>query len=285
MTILLQDLIIFDWQYDLFNPSTLMECWSPPCLAGMFLLGKIGSTVLTFTPIAPIKCQNEVNMLVFTTHYGNKLTTKIWEVQSSAVITRSHIKRYYMNDYRNCCRISIRYWIHKRHPIPRPNWRAMGCLLWIFVGKVLFIMQRKIKLIFFSQDKSSITLQTSNAGKCTWKKILFHNFSQKFNVSNISINFLYTAKYLFCSASQLLSNFRKAIISLCIAWHGYGKFKLCSTQGSRQLILKRRGYFKYMTNGFLQWNFISAGLILGLHPANERQRYKVTPSLIDWAQT
>ena len=28
-----------------------------------------------------------------------------------------------------------------------------------------------------------------------------------------------------------------------------------------------------------------AGLILGLHPANERRRYKVTPSLIGWVQT
>ena len=28
-----------------------------------------------------------------------------------------------------------------------------------------------------------------------------------------------------------------------------------------------------------------AGLIMGLHPANERRRYKVTPSLIGWAQT
>ena len=28
-----------------------------------------------------------------------------------------------------------------------------------------------------------------------------------------------------------------------------------------------------------------SGLILGLHPANERRRYKVTPSLIGWAQT
>ena len=28
-----------------------------------------------------------------------------------------------------------------------------------------------------------------------------------------------------------------------------------------------------------------SGLILGLHPANERHRYKVTPSLIGWAQT
>ena len=27
------------------------------------------------------------------------------------------------------------------------------------------------------------------------------------------------------------------------------------------------------------------GLILGLHPANERRRYKVTASLIGWAQT
>ena len=30
------------------------------------------------------------------------------------------------------------------------------------------------------------------------------------------------------------------------------------------------------------WN---TRLILGLHPANERRCYKVTPSLIGWAQT
>ena len=30
---------------------------------------------------------------------------------------------------------------------------------------------------------------------------------------------------------------------------------------------------------------IVTGLILGLRPANERRRYKVTPSLIGWAQT
>ena len=29
----------------------------------------------------------------------------------------------------------------------------------------------------------------------------------------------------------------------------------------------------------------AAGLILGLHPANKRCRYKVTASLIGWAQT
>ena len=45
------------------------------------------------------------------------------------------------------------------------------------------------------------------------------------------------------------------------------------------------------TNIFLDNNFVAkvrekiyAGLILGLRPANERRRYKVTPSLIGWAQ-
>ena len=28
-----------------------------------------------------------------------------------------------------------------------------------------------------------------------------------------------------------------------------------------------------------------AGLILGLHPTDEKRRYKVTPSLIGWLQT
>ena len=57
-------------------------------------------------------------------------------IQSSAVITRSNIVRYNINNYRNWCRISIRCWDYKRHPIPRPNGRAMGCLLWIFVRKL-----------------------------------------------------------------------------------------------------------------------------------------------------
>ena len=30
---------------------------------------------------------------------------------------------------------------------------------------------------------------------------------------------------------------------------------------------------------------LNTGLIVGLRPANERRRYKVTPSLIGWAQT
>ena len=68
----------------------------------------------------------EVYILVF---------SKYCDIVSSAVITRSNIVRYYIYDYRNWSRISIRYWNHKRHPIPRPNGRAMGCILWIFVRK------------------------------------------------------------------------------------------------------------------------------------------------------
>ena len=42
-----------------------------------------------------------------------------------------------------------------------------------------------------------------------------------------------------------------------------------------------------LVNEDVIWDDFSAslpGLILGLHPANERRRYKVTPSLIGWAQ-
>ena len=33
------------------------------------------------------------------------------------------------------------------------------------------------------------------------------------------------------------------------------------------------------------WAIMSAGMILGFRPANERRGYKVTPSLIGWVQT
>ena len=58
-------------------------------------------------------------------------------VQSSAVITRSNITRYCIHHRRKWGRISIRGWIHKRRPIPRPNGRAVGCLLWIFLIKLI----------------------------------------------------------------------------------------------------------------------------------------------------
>ena len=70
-----------------------------------------------------------------------------WEthkIQWSAVITRSNIVSYYIKDYRNWRRISNRCWINKRHPTPRPNGRAMGCLLWIFVRKLTTLKRHHI---------------------------------------------------------------------------------------------------------------------------------------------
>ena len=49
--------------------------------------------------------------------------------------------------------------------------------------------------------------------------------------------------------------------------------------------------YQYSEPCRVPWDFIgeslwnNTGLILWLHPANERRRYKVTPSLIGWAQT
>ena len=40
-----------------------------------------------------------------------------------------------------------------------------------------------------------------------------------------------------------------------------------------------------LMNPFIEWFPGTTGLILGLHPANERRCYKVTPSLIGWPQT
>ena len=53
------------------------------------------------------------------------------QLQSSAIITRSNVIEYYINDYRNWGRISIRCWIHKRLPIPHPNGVFCGYIyLW-----------------------------------------------------------------------------------------------------------------------------------------------------------
>ena len=43
--------------------------------------------------------------------------------------------------------------------------------------------------------------------------------------------------------------------------------------------------FHYVTARIVFRSKIRTGLKLGLSPANERRRYKVTPSLIGWTQT
>ena len=60
------------------------------------------------------------------------MLTTIMKIQCGAVIARSNIT-YCMHHCRNWGRISNRIWIHKIHPIPRPNRRAMGCILQFFL--------------------------------------------------------------------------------------------------------------------------------------------------------
>ena len=63
-----------------------------------------------------------------------KLDSHTWNYSSEAFMTniveccytRSNIIRYYIGNYRNWNRISIRYWFHKRHPIARHLWASYG---------------------------------------------------------------------------------------------------------------------------------------------------------------
>ena len=48
-----------------------------------------------------------------------------------------------------------------------------------------------------------------------------------------------------------------------------------------EFIFKVSCFIRHLVGHFIK----HSGLILGLRPANERHRYKVTPSLIGWAQT
>ena len=73
------------------------------------------------------------------------------QVQSSAVITRSNIVRYCINNHRNWGRISIRCWIHNRHPIARPGRRAMGCLLLIIFYTKNFASTSTIKQLMLAK--------------------------------------------------------------------------------------------------------------------------------------
>ena len=66
-----------------------------------------------------------------------KLSASGWRTGSN--LEHCNITWYYINHFRNWGRISIRSWTHKRHPIPRPNGRGMGCLLWKFWRKFIIL--------------------------------------------------------------------------------------------------------------------------------------------------
>ena len=80
------------------------------------------------------------------------ISTAVWvQIQSNAVVTRSNITWYDTHHCRNWGRILIRGWTHKRHPIPRPDGRAMGCHSWIFWRK-LTALQRHCILAYWPYD-------------------------------------------------------------------------------------------------------------------------------------
>ena len=79
-------------------------------------------------------------------HKTSKLRDWRISIQSSAVITRSDIVRLYIDSYRDWGRISIKCWMHKRHPWPRSNGWAMGYLLWIFVRKLSALKRHRTVL-------------------------------------------------------------------------------------------------------------------------------------------
>ena len=65
---------------------------------------------------------------------------RINRIQSSAVITRSNIVRYCINDYRKWGRMSIRCWIHQ-------------CLLWILARKFYRVITKPHCMQYIPKNK------------------------------------------------------------------------------------------------------------------------------------
>ena len=104
------------------SEKTPGELWGESCEFIVSTKFKISSILIVF------------NIVLYSTAIHRELI-----IQSSAVIMRSNIVRYFINNYRNWGRISIRCCSPKRHNIPRHNGRAMGCLLWIFCRYLFYL--------------------------------------------------------------------------------------------------------------------------------------------------
>ena len=96
-------------------------------------------------------CGSQKSMCMFRYPYKLCRYSVALLIWSCAIITQSKIVRHCINNCRNWGKISIRCWIHKKNPIPRPKGRAMGCLLWIFVRK--FITLKRPALYFLPQPE------------------------------------------------------------------------------------------------------------------------------------
>ena len=90
-----------------------------------------------------------------------------------------------------------------------------------------------------------------------------------------------------------MSDYNLHNVILCGSMQNYSQF-YSQEKTSLKFELKYKDFFKRkcISNCYkmdaISFGFPHVrkpGLILGLHPANERCRYKVTPSLIGWVQT
>ena len=86
-----------------------------------------------------------------------------------------------------------------------------------------------------------------------------------------------TAAYFVWTSDKFINN----VLSNCDHGHNMANPLL----DNRILTNDEMGYCPVLDfSGYSLWYCRDVGLILGLRPANERRRYKVTPSLIGWAQ-
>ena len=69
-----------------------------------------------------------------------------------------------------------------------------------------------------------------------------------------------------------------------VALNAFNRNALIKVLSIDKVLLKSFYLIKGIIFQYVIANDICTGLILGLRPANERRRYKVTPSLIGWAQ-
>ena len=87
---------------------------------------------LTFVPKGPINNIPALVQMMAWRRSGDKRLSEPMMVSlpTHICVTRPQWIKTYCD---NWGRIQMRVWTYKRHPIPRPNGRAMGCLLWKFL--------------------------------------------------------------------------------------------------------------------------------------------------------
>ena len=112
---------------------------------------------------------------------------------------------------------------------------------------------------------------------------------QKYNLHTSNVSH---SVFILVMKSQSIAHW---IIEACICYLGTWKVISSSLDinyvhddfhwSSHKTLISCLGQQPNLIQSHLCWVITYAGLILGLPSASERRRYKVTPSLIGWAQT